>query len=220
MKLKLLLTAKGNPSLLVWNCPEAKKELLIKRYLGKEAEQIGFVNDGKIPRLNMMGGELCINSTLALAGYLGGSGQLQVSGVSGKVSYTNQKNKTLIELPLEFIQKDKIILFEGIGFICKNQGSQPNKKGLVNLSKKYNLPAFGVILYKANQSTPYVYVRNTDSLVAETACGSGSVALSIVTGFKNIGQPNGGSITVKKGGNKFQITAKVKEIVLKGSEKI
>lgn len=218
MKIKLFLTAEGNPSLLVWDCPKALKKQIISKYLSKEAEQIGFISNGKIPKLTMMGNELCINSTLALAGYLGKSGELLASGINGKVKYINSSNKTSITVSLEFIQKDKIVLFEGIGFICKVQGSKPNKKELTELCKKYNLPAFGVILYRKNQSKPYVYVRDTDSLTAETACGSGSIALSIVTKVKDIIQPSGGIISITKNGNQFLVAARVKEIKLKGGK--
>lgn len=221
MKLKLFLTAGGNPSLLVWDCPEALKKKIINKYLGREAEQIGFMAEEKIPTLTMMGNELCINSTLALAAYLGKSGELLASGVNSKVKYTNSIGKTTITLPLKFKQKDNIILFEGIGFICNKQGSKrPNKKELIELSAKYGLPAFGIILFQENQSKPYIYVRDTNSLTSETACGSGSIALSILTGFTDIIQPSGGIISVKRNSSKFQIEAKVEEVNLKGGKEL
>lgn len=71
MKKQKFLIAGGNSTLLVWGCPVWKKSQVIKKYLG-EVEQVGFIeNANGISSLEMMGGELCINATLALASKLG-----------------------------------------------------------------------------------------------------------------------------------------------------
>ena len=54
MKLKKLLIAKGNSTLLVWGCPQSGKKDMIQKYLG-DVEQVGFVETKEnLPFLNMM----------------------------------------------------------------------------------------------------------------------------------------------------------------------
>ncbi len=139
-----------------------------------------------------MGGELCINAKLAFAS-----------------TQENKKKKTTITVPLEYKKQKNIILFKGIGYIINNK--QPNKKGLKKLAKKYNLPAFGVINYKKNKIQPYVYVKKVNSFVRETACGSGSIAYSLFSGYKNIIQPTNKIINIRIKKDKILITAEVKE---------
>ncbi|MDD5147705.1 MAG: hypothetical protein PHV63_04130 [Candidatus Daviesbacteria bacterium] len=55
-------------------------------------------------------------------------------------------------------------------------------------------------------------MKATNSLFEETACGSGSIACSLTTGFNNIIQPTGETIFVKFKGTKFTVGAKVDKI--------
>ncbi|MBI4918672.1 hypothetical protein HY837_01990 [archaeon] len=64
------------------------------------------------------------------------------------------------------------------------------------------MPAFGAIIYQNNRITPYVFVSRVDSLVKETACGSGSVAFSLFSGKNKIIQPTGKAIFVRKNSQK------------------
>jgi len=57
-----------------------------------------------------------------------------------------------------------------------------------------------------------VYVVDTDSLVQETACGSGSIALHLVSGLSEIMQPTGECISVTHEGNTFSVTAGVRAL--------
>ena len=212
MKTKKFLIAEENSTLLVWGCPEWKKSQIIKKYLG-DAEQIGFIEDSNgISSLKMMGGELCINATIALASQLGADGKLKTSGLNQEIEFKNKNKFTYLKFSLPFTREGNIVLFPGIGFICSSRLIYGAKKELSSLAKKYSLPAFGVVSYQDNKITPYVYVRNTNSLVEETACGSGSIAYSIVTGYSKVIHPTGQSILVRQRGDLFIVGAKVVKI--------
>ena len=215
MKLNKFLIAGGNSTLLIKGCPSNDKKQFITKYLG-DVEQIGFIESkNNIPYLNMMGGELCINATIALASLCGNKGKLYTSGIYTPVNYFNENGMTTIQLIINFRQEENIILLNGIGFILLKEKTNLELL-LKQLAQKYNLPAFGA-LYFQNFLTPFVYVVETNSLCKETACGSGSIALSILLGIKEITQTTGEIIKVEKTGSNFLITASVKN--LKGGEK-
>lgn len=212
MKIKQLLIAGGNSTLLVWDCKPLEKQKIIEKYLGK-VEQIGFVKTKKkLPVLEMMGGELCINATIALASQLDKKGFLYTSGVKEKVAYENRDSKTSITITLNYRKEKNIVLLEGIGYINLKDEAKITKGVLTTLAKKYNLPAFGAILYKDKTLIPYVYVKGTNSLFKETACGSGSIAASLVLNIKSIRQPTGKEIIVKRNNKTFTVTAEVDTI--------
>lgn len=209
MKLKKFLIANGNSTLLVWGCPSGKKKSIIKRYLG-EVEQIGFVETKKnLPFLNMMGGELCVNGTIALASQCGLKGKLFTSGLNAPVFYQNTNNSTGTNLTIDYKRLKNLVLLEGIGYIYLKNTVENIKKFLKDLCLKYALPAFGVLYYKKKKIAPFVYVKETDSLFQETACGSGSIAFYVLTKKSNIKQPTGKLITVIKKNNIFIVKAEV-----------
>tara|TARA_Y100000310_G_C20663497_1_gene806125 strand:+ start:440 stop:1120 length:681 start_codon:yes stop_codon:yes gene_type:complete len=211
----LLKIAGGNSTVLVSGCPEKMKDRLSKKYLEK-VEQVGFVSEiGGVPRLNMMGGELCVNATLAFASQLFDKGELVTSGVEGKIKYENKNGVTKISIPLKYRKLKNIILFDGIGFICidKCRKFRLTKKFLSNFCKRYDLLAFGAIIYDQNRIDPYVYVKEVNSFVRETACGSGSIAYSLFSGYGEIVQPTKKVIEVKRVSDKnIEVISKVCEI--------
>ena len=204
----ILKIAGGNSTALV----SYSNNRNIAKQLLKEVEQVGFISNRKIPKLTMMGGELCINATIAFASQLSKRGKLFTSGIKKQIEYENKGSITTIKFPLNYKIKNNIVLFEGIGFIIFNRKYREkiSKNYLANLSKKYNLPAFGAIIYEKNRIEPYVYVRKVDSFMKETACGSGSIAFSIFSGLSKIIQPTGKSIKVNIKKDKVIISAEVK----------
>lgn len=210
MLIKKFLIAKGNSTALVYNCPYKDRDKISKKLL-KKVEQVGFVSkEKKSPKLIMMGGELCINATLAFASTLDEKGELFTSGLKNKVKYYNKRGITKIQIPLSFKEYKNIILLDGIGFIIYNINEKYTikKSELLKLSSKYKLPAFGGIIYDKKKIIPFIYVSKTKSFVKETACGSGSIAFSIFSGFKDVIQPTNKVINVRKY-NGFYISAKI-----------
>lgn len=184
-----------------------------------EVEQVGYVSyKENSPKLKMMGNELSVNGTIAFAYSLGDKGELLTSGVDkSKILYSNQKNKTTIKFPInpKIVEKN-IVLLDGIGYLIqKKSGSNKQfKKKARFYCKQFNLPAFGLVEYQKNRIYPTVYVKSTNSLVEETACGSGSIAFSAYSGLSEIIQPSGEKISViiDKTKQLVTISAKVQEI--------
>ena len=187
MIIRKFLIAGGNSTMFIWDCQISKRNIISKRYL-KEVEQVGFISNNK---LTMMGKELCINAKLAFV------------FISGKKQ---------ISFKLDYKKKENIILLKGIGYILFDKNKKISKKFLKQFCKKYKLPAFGAIVYKKNKIIPYVYVKKIDSFVKETACGSGSLAFSIFSGYERIIQPTGKIINIKIKKDKAIINAEVREV--------
>lgn len=207
--MQTFLIAGGNKTLLVWDCPQNARFQVVKEYLGK-VEQIGFVDyTNGIPKLTMMGNELCINGIIAFASTLSRSGKMYASGLSEPFEYKNRGSFTSIDINLPFKKIQNIILFPGIGFIYLKRKKRNIKSYLQNLCKKNALPAFGLVYLEENKITPYVFVKETNSLFQETACGSASITISLLEGLKNVIQPTGKIIRILRNRNRFTVGAKV-----------
>lgn len=211
MRIKKFLVAGGNSTALVFGCPLEERIETSKVLLG-EVEQVGFASED---RLEMMGGELCINAILAFASTLSKGGGLFASGISDSVKYYNSGGMTKIEIPLEYQISDNVVLFKGIGFICvdKKLDKRIDKDFLSCLADKYKLPAFGAIVYDEDKIVPYVYVNGVDSFVRETACGSGSVAYALFSRFSKIVQPTGELLDINIKKDKVVVCGKVEEML-------
>ena len=214
MKIRKFLIAEGNATALVFDCPDSERINTSKNLL-KSVEQVGFIEDTEPPELTMMGGELCINGTIALASTLQKAGQLKTSGLQQVIDYENNGAVTTLNLTIPYKLEGDEVLFNGIGYIVSQDLIEkiPTKKELLLKCQSHNLPAYGYIQLRDNKITPYIYVQSVDSLVEETACGSGSIAASIASGISEIIQPTGKSIIVKlDNDNRATISAVVQEI--------
>jgi len=208
MQVKYFTIAGGNKTALVWDCPPSDREKCVNDIL-PTVEQLGFVTGETESHLLMMGGELCINALLALASQLEGEAGILSTSNQDKITYRNYDNKTRIEINLPHEIEDNVILLDGIGFVCAHADA-PLSYLLNAYAQKYNRPAFGELVYDAaGRISPRIHVVKTDSIVNETACGSGSVVAHLVTGHNEIIQPTGGIIVVHSDGETFSIEASV-----------
>lgn len=192
-------------------------------------EQVGFVELGKQPELQMAGGEFCGNATRSAASvYLKGKeGNLQMFVNSKDLinAGVDKNGKAWCEIPL-YHGKDVIEEREPGIFIVKMNGMisvvlRPeiaekylkNKDTLKSIGMdfihKYELEfseAVGIMFCENEKEllkiNPIVWVKSIDTLFYETACGSGTTAVSMVEAFLKkqnqiieVLQPSGMTIT-------------------------
>jgi len=181
---------------------------------------------GSIIRLEMSGGEFCGNAVLALAAYVRYAGILEEdnftiesSGVNSllRCQIINKRNncyRVKASMPLDFnyrlykfdVLKGVLIEFKGIThFLFENRGQLEGnkiKKLIKTLSCELKVAAMGFIPYKMEKDSfqiePCIYVSETDSLIFENSCGSGTLALGLFLAMRkkesvvyNIKQPGG-----------------------------
>ncbi len=195
------------------------------------AEQVGFLRSPIDPqkaeaRLEMMGGELCINALRSTAALLYSKDvsktnvRLESSGFSGTLECTNETKDDRIETsiqlscPLNFTEKPygTLVQLEGIAHLVHKVQSMPEKKSAEeefrSLIEKDGdlsaLPACGFMPYIEDGTVvtfmPLVYVRDTDSMIFETGCGSGSIAVAL-TRYNSNKENNAVSILQPSGEN-------------------
>ncbi|MCB9808429.1 hypothetical protein H6770_04205 [Candidatus Peribacteria bacterium] len=198
------------------------------------AEQVGFldrpISEQANVRLEMMGGELCINAIRSVSAFL-----LKESEENAEVLVESSGASQILKCSNNFLENgtiytsvewevtpcierldDTTVLVELPGIthiLCKKQ-TFPSKQDAAKifevLQEKYSSrlrsqPAYGIIPYSSSGESlrirPIVYVRETESTVFETGCGSGSIALALSearegrTNFRII-QPSGSTYEI------------------------
>jgi diaminopimelate epimerase len=198
-----------------------------------DVEQVGFVVNPTHPtavaRLQMAGGEFCGNAARSLAYVLtqkemyglnpaGSEFFLEVSGTSRILAAKVKGNNSRVAMPINS-RKDAIrsigeltiVELEGIAHVLVNQ--QPpadlmaEARRILDETGLKSLQSAGVVYWtpcrEGIRITPVVWVRDVETLVAETACGSGTVCVAIAqaAGHERNGifrlpvyQPSGGGM--------------------------
>lgn len=156
-------------------------------------------------RLQMMGGEFCGNASMAAAAWLAGEDgltegeettvPLEVSGAEGVIPCRVRRERDgwtgTVEMPL--IREVKEITLNGetltgvafpgmLHLIARGKapGKEEAETALLNAAAVLPFPALGRLQWeeRTGRMTPLVYVRESGTLVWETACGSGSAAIA------------------------------------------
>ncbi|MDR0423314.1 MAG: hypothetical protein LBH46_01855 [Rickettsiales bacterium] len=221
-----LISPSGNDTIIV-NSPVSRDEqreislLLLDKH--KNAEQVGFLEQGG-KRLQMAGGEFCCNASRAFGFFLlegrDGKVEFEVSGTTFPVicEVKNEKSKIKLDVNLSFNdlieEKDgaTLVKLDGIVHLVIENTSLLYKdadKDYANfLLEEFGLKreiASGILFVDENKLTPFVYVKKINTLYAETACGSGSIATAIYKTYKNykttnnifnLRQPSGQSLEI------------------------
>lgn len=224
----------GNDTALVYgtNYTKEQKKKINDAIMEKHSniEQVGFISNVN-KELQMAGGEFCGNATRSAAyNFLNGAEDNTEILVNSKdvinAGVDNKKN-AWCEIPLVkdknvITKKDDgiyIVKIKGIilvvlqdlvskKYLDTNHDLKQIGKQIIEKYKLENNSAVGVIFCEKDDKVikikPVVWVKTIDTLFAETACGSGSIAVCMVEAFLkkqsvliDIVQPSGLIITSK-----------------------
>jgi diaminopimelate epimerase len=185
-------------------------------------EQVGFLGAARLKNtdfhLQMMGGEFCGNAARCAALHLASVKNkskilFTVSGFDAPVSAIIRGSWVELNLPGSFLKNirtlpgGQLVSMEGISFFVTSKPlSFKNVKAAIKKFGKSSAAA-GVIIIKQTPKfygiIPWVWVGSTKTLVAETACASGSLAAAIVFYMKDYGKSS--YLITQPSGERYQV---------------
>lgn len=214
----------GNITAIVLGSYEPQRRVEISKIIlaqDPEIEQVGFWvepnNKTSDARVEMMGGEFCGNASRCLALIAGeASGKeslvIECSGFPLPINALVTYNASTITLPKNVFEKNNtddgpLITMPGIEHLVLNKIiSKQEAEHILQKTGLIQRDAAGVMSLENVDGhiyiRPYVWVKATETLYAETACGSGTLAAALVLAGENstaqieIIQPSRASFTV------------------------
>jgi histidine racemase len=179
------------------------------------AGQVAFIAaKKKLPCAVMMGNELSINGTIAVATYAS-SNKLYASGVKEVLKAVFSNQQTTVTFPLSLVKSisGTVVQLTGIKYKLMKSAEKMDKDQLRRFCGSY--PAAGVIYEKGpGVIIPIVYVKATNTLLEETACGSASIAYSILSGKEMVIQPSRQAIRIVRNSATLSVSTPVKRIAI------
>ncbi len=214
----------GNTTALVQDIyPRAEHAGLSKAIMTHDTqiEQVGFIEPAKNPaaafRLSMMGDEFCGNASRSAA-YLWNrqtgarSFALEVPMTTELIACTVSDAETGITLPGDFVQavhdvpEGRKVDLPGIAHIIVMECPTPTREEAERRLAPYlEETAIGCIFVTKKEDgwhiEPYVWVKDTQTLIHESACGSGTIAVAVALDSDHktpvsVVQPSGERFTV------------------------
>jgi diaminopimelate epimerase len=154
-------------------------------------EQVGFLfpSASSAFKLQMMGGEFCVNAARCAAHQWfsvnsGDEVEFEVSGLSSPVKARLEDMVIHLHLPSSLIKsiseipEGHLVNMEGISFIVSDSVTVDSRDIVTKFSESN--PAVGVIKVSSEDGIfsieADVWVKETDTFISETGCGSGSIA--------------------------------------------
>ena len=209
-----LLNPTGNRTCLVLDPISDAARPGITAALMDRCEQVGYLMPASKPsamaRLQMMGGEFCGNASMATAAFLLRDrltpGQeetvyLEVSGADAPVRCAIRREEkgwrgTVTMPPVEEIRRTRVgavpltaVTLPGMVHLIDvgaSRGRDEAEALLTRAAAEIQAPALGLLRWEetSGRMTPLVFVRESQTLVWETACGSGSTAIAAWMAWK------------------------------------
>jgi len=214
-----LINPSGNITAIVFGKYTKDQKQIINSSIfinNNKIEQIGYIySENSQKYFEMMGNEFSANGCRA-AGFCFLKGQKDFvsfysSGLKRPVTVNIKQNlATLIfnsKVSSKFFKIRsnviKIKLFNTNFYLIN---SLPNNNFFESLIDK-NKNSTGIIFYQNNKITPYFYVKSINKIIPENSCGSGSLALSLLTNQDKIIQPSGEILSITN--NPLSLSGKI-----------
>ena len=204
-------------------------------------EQVGFVTQLTDKNydfsVEMMGGEFCVNAARSAAFlYFEQTGKrgtsFKISGLTSVVRAAVNNNVISLFLSPSLFKSSKkieegwLIDLQGSRFIVTEDKKNTLKpKEVIVKYDNSEVPAIGLVYLLPIESrkyriNPWVYVRKTDTLLNESACGSGSI-VACITKIENVNRKSI-FLVIQPSGSLYEISLagdnnKLAPIVISGS---
>ena len=219
-----IFSPSGNITALVDNAVAKNQQAAVASEILKNdqsIEQVGFISystDAKCAfTLDMMGDEFCANGARSAAFYWmyknnTSSCTFKMSGLSGFLTATLSGESVSLRIPSTILLQKKtvsegtLVDLSGIRLLVTTDSSFLDR--IEEVLQKYAVPlvpAIGLIYVEKKNSVlsimPWVRVENTQSLMRESSCGSGSIAACVAEGHEtgqkiDVLQPSGDALTI------------------------
>lgn len=231
----VILDPTGNLTGLVLDPVEEEKEKLVTRELLRQCEQVAYLERSaagdSVASIRLMGGEFCGNAAMAAAAWLvrnelepgkelpmllDVSGTKEPvpcrirktdSGVEGTVQmpgFPAVSRATISGFPLIKVRLEGIthLIYEG-----KKLGKEKAECLIRQIAGQLRDEAVGLLQWnrETREMLPLVWVRNSESLVWEHGCGSGSAAVGAYETLRSTGKEL--VIPVRQPGGTIRVTA-------------
>ena len=227
------ISPSGNPTILIpaeQVSPVRRAELSVNILSPDHlfGDQVGYYTlptDGQPARLDMMGGEFCLNATRALAFLLAHLDHLDRNGLLTYISVSGLQKPAVCRVidqvawtAVDFFYLPKIRILSPKVWLIRLPGichivhldPQPSENTrsycqslLATLDlEQENAVGFLWLDVQKMELTPLVWVRLTNSLIQESACGSGSLACALLLHKQqgltclDLKQPSGQSLSL------------------------
>lgn len=191
-----VLSPGGNITALVRDTVSREAHAAIARRIMEgdpSIEQVGFIEPPTQKdvafRLQMMGGEFCVGASLAAAFLLGEENRqlsFEVSGFEEVVMAKRSHGSVELLVPGSIVSMTEKcgggvrVDLIGIRFVVLSGPCSAREARMLIRQHKGTFPAVGAIQTSSTRAgltiVPHVWVRDTDTYIEETACGSGSIA--------------------------------------------
>lgn len=199
------ISASGNPTAIIYGSYSGGLKTIINKKIfamDKNVEQIGYINTKtKQIKFDMMGNEFSANGCRAATYSLlkGDPGLIKFrsSGINKIIQAQIEKNGySIIKIPIKYndikINICKygwcLYIFGSNIYVIFSKSSLKMVKKIIEYAKEEK--AIGVMFIENNKKNeiiinPFFYVKETNTLFNETACGSGSIATAMVLAINN-----------------------------------
>ncbi len=207
-----LISPSGNLTAIINGQYSASEKRCINQKIfatNKLVEQIGYIFQKDLKNyFEMMGNEFsgngCRAATLAFLNNNPGKISFFASGINKIIIGKINNGNATVTIPSQKVNFIKIsntiystVIFNTLMIISANN-IKDKSKIIEKYSDKYNAIGFMSYQKQGNQIklNPWFWVKETNSLINETACGSGSIVVAKLLTKSTIFQPSGQSLKI------------------------
>ncbi|MCL2228329.1 MAG: hypothetical protein FWC00_00705 [Firmicutes bacterium] len=225
-KFELYCLGGNETAIITKNLPDAEALVLSKQIMREnpEVEQVAIIESVKnnVCNFRMTGGEFCGNAVRAVAEFMRrnfgfSKSKIIINGIeiegesNGRTSTITLPKKSLLR-EVKTLGGRTYVVMNGITHVVVDgRGDEVLARKIKDdaTARGITNDAFGVMFLDGNKINPFVWVEKAQTFFNETACLSGSIAVSIFLNQTKIIQPTNETYTIEITDTKITAGGKV-----------